>query len=185
MKKSQIYSVVCKIFAFNFAFSPAQNLLDEIKKNPNWILRSSNEANIKGGEFYLKSLSGESAQIIKSDFENLKKYFSADFFFEKESEILTKLYEKCGFSPNLKTSSIDSVTNEFSFLSAFLELEASKDRNETAAIFLGVHLLPLIERLAPILQKEAKSDYYKAFGYFLEDFALIIEANLKIKVIKR
>ena len=185
MKTSEIYIMVCRAFAVSFAFAPTKKLFDEIKKNPKWILQSESEANKLGNDLYKDALNREDVRFIKDDFELLKKYFAASFFFKNEGEILTKLYTKCGFLPNLNSSYIDSLTNEFSFLAALFNLPANKERNETIAIFLGIHLLPLIDRLAEILQNKAKSSYYKAFGYFLKDFSQNFELNFKIKAIKR
>ena len=185
MKIFEIYSMVCKIFALNFALAPNQILLNELRKNPKWILQNQSEANLKGNELYLNALNNENFSIISADFDNLKKYFNVIFFFENEGEILTKFYAKCGFEPNLSTSTIASATNEFSFLAAFFALEPSKENNKIIFLFLGVHLLPLAQKLAKILQNEAKSDYYRAFGYFLSDFSEILQKSLKIEATQR
>jgi len=52
-------------------------------------------------------------------------------------------------------------------------------------VLLSSYLLPYAKKLAPVLQNEAKSKFYRAMGYLFEDFASGIENTLKVKVVPR
>lgn len=185
MKVGEFYSVVCRIFALNFANYPSEKIFNEIKKNSNWIIKNDNEANLTGSKLYKESIETENAEEIKGDFLNLKKYFNAEFFFEGDKKRLESLYKVCKFEPNLKLSEIDSMSTQLSFLSSVLQLKADKKIEEILGVFLSSYFLPYSKKLYPLLQKEAKTKFYRSMGYLFEDFSEGIEKIFKIRVVPR
>lgn len=177
--------MIARIFALNFAMPPSAKLFGELNKNPKWIITNDSEANAKGRELYEESLKTESTLEIAKDFANLKKYFNAEFFFEGDKALLEGFYKKCKFSPNLNVSALDSLTNELSFFSSVVELKQDEQTKEILGVLLSSYLLPYAKKLAPALQNEAKSKFYRAMGYLFEDFASGIENTLKVKVVPR
>lgn len=177
--------MIARIFALNFAMPPSAKLFGELNKNPKWIITNDSEANAKGRELYEESLKTESTLEIAKDFANLKKYFNAEFFFEGDKARLEGFYKKCKFSPNLNVSALDSLTNELSFFSSVVELKQDEQTKEILGVLLSSYLLPYAKKLAPALQNEAKSKFYRAMGYLFEDFASGIENTLKVKVVPR
>ena len=65
MRIGEFYSVVCKIFALNFANYPNEKIFDEIKKNPNWVIKNDSESNKKGSKLYKEALENENLETIK------------------------------------------------------------------------------------------------------------------------
>ncbi|MDO5046362.1 hypothetical protein [Campylobacter sp.] len=185
MKLGEFYSVVCKIFALDFSGAINDKIFEGIKRNGEWFIRNESEANLKGRELYKEALDNETSDDIRKDFKNLEKYFVATHFFESDDERLAKLYQICGFEPNLKSLKIDSISNQLSFLSAVIKLEANEKTEEILGVFLSSYLLPYAAKLAVMLQKEAKSKFYRSLGYLFEDFANGLEKTLKIKVVPR
>lgn len=185
MNLGKFYAVIARIFALNFALPPSAKLFSELNKNPKWIITNDSEANAKGHALYEESIKGESIEEIAKDFTNLKKYFNAEFFFEGDKARLEGFYKKCKFSPNLNVSALDSVTNELSFFSSVVELKQDEQTKEILGVLLSSYLLPYAKKLAPILQNEAKSKFYRAMGHLFEDFASGLENTLKVKVVPR
>lgn len=185
MRLGEFYSVVCRIFALDFSGAINDKFFEEIKKNGEWFIQNESEANLKGRELYKEAIRSENIKDIRADFENLKRYFVATCFFQGDDERLKKLYEICGFEPNLKSLKIDSVSNQLSFLSAILKLKTDEKTEEILGVFLSSYLLPYAAKLAPALQKEAKSKFYRSLGYLFEDFANGLEKTLKIRVVAR
>ena len=185
MNLGKFYAVIARIFALNFALPPSAKLFSELNKNPKWIITNDSEANAKGRELYEESLKTENTLEIAKDFANLKKYFNAEFFFEGDKARLEGFYKKCKFSPNLNVSALDSLTNELSFFSWIVELKQDELTKEILGVLLSSYLLPYAKKLAPVLQNEAKSKFYRAMGYLFEDFASGIENTLKVRVVPR
>lgn len=185
MRLGEFYSVVCRIFAVGFSSALNDKIFEEVKKNGEWFIKNSSEANEKGRAFYKEAIESENIKDIEADFANLQGYFLATHFFEGDDERLAKLYQICGFEPNLKSLKIDSVSNQLSFLSAILKLETNEKTEEILGVFLSSYLLPYAAKLAPVLQKKAKSKFYRGLGYLFEDFANGLEKTLKIKVVPR
>ncbi|QKG29790.1 hypothetical protein [Campylobacter sp. RM16187] len=185
MKIGEFYSVVCRIFALNFANCPSEEIFNEIKKNSNWVIKNNNEANLTGSKLYKESLEVKNLEEIKEDFLNLKKYFNAEFFFEGDKKRLEGLYRVCKFEPNLKLSDVDSITSQLSFLSSVLQLKADKKIEEILGVFLSSYFLPYSKKLYPLLQKEAKTKFYRSMGYLFEDFSEGIEKIFNIRVVPR
>lgn len=69
---------------------------------------------------------------------------------------------------------------------AFLAAVLKHDNDEKTHNLLGLYLtkfyMPSFRALANTLQTEAKSDYYKAFGWFLADFNKMIKDSLGLKI---
>lgn len=185
MKLGEFYSVVCRVFAVGFSNSLNDKIFEQIKKNGEWFLQNDSQVNNKGRSLYKEAIKSEDIKDIEADFENLQKYFVATYFFKGDDERLAKLYQICGFEPNLKSLKIDSISNQLSFLSAILKLEANEKTEEILGVFLSSYLLPYAAKLAPTLQKEAKSKFYRGLGYLFEDFASGLEKTLKIRVVPR
>lgn len=185
MKVGEFCSVICRIFALNFASYPNEKIFNEMKKNPNWVIKNDSEANLTGSKLYKEALKNENLETIKEDFLNLKRYFNAEFFFDGDKKRLEGLYKVCKFEPNLKVGEVDSMMNQLSFLSAVLKLEADKKTEEILGVFLSSYFLPYAKKLAPILQKEAKSKFYRSLGYLFEDFSDGMEKLFKIRVVPR
>ena len=169
MNLGKFYAVIARIFALTFALPPSAKLFSELNKNPKWIITNDSEANAKGRALYDESIKGESIEeIAKGDKARLEGF-----------------YKKCKFSPNLNVSALDSVTNELSFFSSVVELKQDEQTKEILGVLLSSYLLPYAKKLAPVLQNEAKSKFYRAMGYLFEDFASGLENTLKVKVVPR
>ena len=109
----------------------------------------------------------------------LKPKFQADFYFKNASEDLAKFYEALKFEP--KMGEVSSISNQLILIASILKNELDEKMRKILVGFLISYFLPYASALAPDLQKSAQSAFYKAMGYFLQDFYEVLMAIFSIK----
>ncbi|WP_169755097.1 hypothetical protein [Campylobacter curvus] len=176
MRVGEVYSVVAMALAANF-----NEILDvaqfmRIKKSKGWIVQNKTHASKVGGEFYAKFLKDESSAALCDDFVLLKPKFLASHYFPSAKDDLAKFYKSIKFEP--KADGIDSVSNQLLLIAAILKNEANENSQRLLAAFSSAYFLPYANELAKELQTQATSNFYKAMGYFLEDFCTALGAMI-------
>jgi len=179
MRVGEIYGVLAMIFAKNF-----HEILDaadfmRIKKSNGWVAQNDTKAAEAGAKFYAEFLASESSAALCDDFVLLKPKFQADFYFQNASEDLAKFYEALKFEP--KMGEVGSISNQLILIASILKNELDEKMRKILVGFLISYFLPYASVLAPDLQKNAQSAFYKAMGYFLQDFYEVLMAIFSIK----
>lgn len=186
MKLKELYSVVCIIFASNFKGVIDKEHFDKLAKN--WVVVNQNPQNKTGHEFWAKFLenrdknSDETLKKIGADFELLKPSFDIDTFKLISETDITLFFEKFRYKRPFANLKACHAANMLAFLAAVLKHDNDEKTHNLLGLYLTKFYMPSFRALANTLQTEAKSDYYKAFGWFLSDFNKMIKDSLGLKI---
>ncbi|MSN97017.1 hypothetical protein F1B92_07570 [Campylobacter sp. FMV-PI01] len=179
MKVKDIYAMISIIFATNFKSIIERDKFDNIA--PNWILKNESDENKKAHEFWHKAINSDYDEICK-DFENLKDCFDISFFKLVNDTDLTLFYEKIRY----KKPFLDLPSSHSANMLALLGAIFKSDDNDKTHNFLGLYLsnyfVLSFRALSEHLKIYAKSDYYKAMGWFLDDYLKMIKITLGLKI---
>ncbi|PSM51288.1 hypothetical protein CBLAS_1064 [Campylobacter blaseri] len=178
MKVKDLYAMIAIIFATNFKEAISEDKFSKLA--PNWIVKNETKENEKGHEYWHKAIKGIQKDV-EEDFKNLKEFFAMDSF-KLVSEIDVKmLFEKQRYQAPFKEFKNSHSVNMLAFLAAIFK----NDSDEKTHLFLGLYLtkyfMESFRGLAEHLKVNAKSDYYKALGWFLDDYLKMIKITLGLK----
>lgn len=179
MKVGELYSVMCLIFATNFKGVIDKNHFENMAKN--WIVKNDNAENIKGHEYWEKSIKNENYENVVKDFESLKDSFDTVYFKLNDSAKVDDFFKNIKFKKPFEELNSSHISNILVLLSGILK----QDKDEKSHMLLGYVLTQYYihpaRALASYLQENANSDYYKAIGYFLADFCNLLKTSLALK----
>lgn len=178
MKVKDIYATLAIIFATNFKGVIEKDKFEKIP--PNWILTNETNENKKAHELWHKAIKSNYDEIVK-DYENLKRYFEMSYYKLINDIEVQLFYDKSRYQKPFSTLNASHASNMLALLGAILKLH-----DEKSHIFLGRYLseyfMESFRGLAEILKTESKSDYYKALGWFLDDYLNMIKITLGLKI---
>lgn len=180
MKVAELYSVMCVIFATNF-----RNIIDEKHfKNlsKNWIVKNDNENNIKGHKCWQKAIENENLDFIRKDFERLKDSFDTIYFKFNDEKKVDDFFNNIRFKKPFDELNSSHISNMFALLSAILKQDKDVKSHTVLGYYLTEYFIYSARALASHLQENANSNYYKAMGYFLDDFCHLLKLSLGLKV---
>lgn len=186
MKVSEILGVICLIFASNFKGVIEKEALAKIAKK--WILINQNSENKTAHEFWEKFLAKKDENLeavlaeISADFENLKPNFEISHFKLISETDMKLFFEKVRYEAPFKELSLSHASNMLAFLMAILKHDTDEKTHNLLGFYLTKFYMPSFRALASVLQINAKSDYYKALGWFLADFNKMIKDALGLKI---
>ena len=179
MRIGDLYAVICIIFISNFKSVIDEKQLKKLGKK--WIVINENPQNKKGHEFWEKGLD-EDYTLIKNDFSNLQNAFDISFFKLVSQTDITLFYEKCRYEKPFKELSSTHSANMFAFLSAVLKQDKDQKTHDLLVLYLAKYFVPSFIALATYMISNSKSNYFKALGYFLDDFCFSLKEILKLKI---
>lgn len=168
MRVGEVYSALALALAKSF-----EKILDvsdfmRIKRSKGWIIESKSKAGRAGLKSYSEFLKSESSAALCDDFVVLQARFQARFYFQNAQDDLSKFYEQLKFEP--KMGEADSLSNQLLFIASLLKNELNENSQKLLTSFLISFFLPYVFELAKDVQNTAQSHFYKAMGYFLQDF---------------
>lgn len=178
MRIGDLYAVICIIFISNFKNVIEENQLRKLSKK--WIIVNENPQNKKGHEFWENGLNDD-YELIKQDFINLQNAFDISFFKLTCQTDLTLFYEKCRYEKPFKELSSTHSANMFAFLSAILKQDKDAKMHDLLIVYLAKYFMPSFNALSSYIISNSKSNYFKALGYFLDDFCFSLKEILRLK----
>lgn len=178
MKLKELYSVIAIIFATNFKGVISEENFKKI--SPNWVIKNETQNNQIGSELWQKALKSDYNELIE-DYENLKSVLDMSYFKLVSQTDLTLLYEKTKYQKPFELSPSHSA-NMLAFLVATLKQDVDEKTHNMLGLYLSEYFVLSFRALASHLQIHAKSDYYKALGYFLADYLNMIKISLGLKI---
>ncbi|CZE47814.1 hypothetical protein [Campylobacter geochelonis] len=179
MKVKDIYAMIAIIFATNFKGAIEE---DKFKKlAPAWVLKNETDENKKAHEFWQKALKEDYSAVLK-DFEELKKAFEMDFFKLISDMDVTLFFEKARYQKPFKELKASHSANMLAFLAAIFKSDTDEKTHNFLGLYLTNYFMESFRGLAAYLKANAKSDYYKALGWFLDDYLQMIKTTLGLKI---
>ena len=125
MKVAEAYSIICMIFASNFADAITDEALKKLK--PNWLLKTQNPENTKGNELLIKALSSCNSSDIATDLDSFKGACSLKFFKQISDEDIDNFYKQINFNKPF-TTLVNPVSNMNSRVLSILNITGLEDR---------------------------------------------------------
>ncbi|CAD7287373.1 hypothetical protein [Campylobacter suis] len=179
MRVGELYGVISLVLAKNFNSAPDITDAMKFRKSNSWLIQRDSEANVLGSRHFSKFLAGESVAIISDDFIHLGKFLRVSHYINGANEDLTKFYEACKFEP--KFGEIDSLSNQLLLIASVLKKELDEQNGKFLIRFLTAYFLPYATIAAKDISQNAQSEFYKALGYFLDDFCVALCEMFGIK----
>ncbi len=142
--------------------------------------RNKTKENLNGYEFLTKAHS-ESYEDILNDFENLKSSFEMEYYRFIDDIFVSEFFEKSRFISPFKELKNSHASNMLMFLGSVFKYDNDEKMHFLLGKYLCEYLMPSLRMLAKNLQISAKSNYYKAIGWFLEDYCNVIKISLGLK----
>lgn len=178
MKLSELYSVMSLIFAANFNSAIDENKFEQIQEN--WLVKNETDENKKGHKYLAKAKQMPYKDLCM-DFDLLKPKFELDYYKLISNIEIELFFEKARFVKPFSSLKSCHVSNMLSFLAAVFK----QDKDEKTHILLGKYLteylISSLRALASDLQVSAKSDYYRAMGWFLQDYCNMVKISIGLK----
>jgi len=178
MKLGELYGVMAVIFATNFKGVIAEENLRKMSKN--WIIKNETDNNRLGHEHWEKAL-GENIEAIKADFEALSPAFDFAFFKLVSETDATLFFERLRYKKPFSDLPAAHSANMLACLNAILKVDKDEKAHFVLGDFLTNYFIFSARALGEYLQINAKTDYYKAMGYFFSDFCNMIKISLGLK----
>lgn len=179
MTLGELYSVICLIFASNFKESIDEKNFVKLAKN--WMIKNDNDENIAGQKCWENALKNENVTLIKADFMALRACFDAKYFKIIDENKLGEFFKQIQFKLPFSGLEATHFTNLFFCLNLILKNDKDQKSHTILGYFLSEFFIISARKLAIYLQENAKTQYYKAFGYFLGDFCILIKESLGLK----
>ena len=178
MKIGELYGVICIIFASNFRSTISETDLRKMSKN--WILTNETIENKTAHEHWHNALKEDVADI-KADFYALKGAFEFSYFKLVNETDFTLFFEKVRYEAPFKELNNSHDSNALAFLSSVLKHDNDEKTHAILGLYLTDYFILTARALAQHLQTHAKSEYYRAMGWFLGDFCNMIKLSLGLK----
>ncbi|NLK66484.1 MAG: hypothetical protein GX282_03310 [Campylobacteraceae bacterium] len=179
MKVKDIYAMIAIIFATNFKGVIEKDKFDKIA--PNWVLKNETEENKKAHELWHKAVKSEYSEIEK-DYESLKHLFEMSYY-KLINEVDVKLFfEKARYQKPFTELNASHSANMLALLAAIFKVHTDEKAHNFLGLYLTNYFMESFRALAESLKKDAKSDYYKALGWFLDDYLKMIKITLGLKI---
>lgn len=179
MTLRDLYSVICLIYASNLKESINQTNFAKLSKT--WMIKNENEENIAGRKCWKNALENENEQVIKDDFLHLQHCFDAKFFGLVDENKLSEFFLKIQFKAPFDGLKSTHFANLFVCLSLIIKNDKNINSHAVLGYFLSEFFIHFARKFAKYLQDNAKTQYYKALGYFLGDFCKLIKQSLSLK----
>ncbi|MCR8685505.1 hypothetical protein [Campylobacter ureolyticus] len=179
MKVRDLYAMICVIFATNFKGVISE---DNFKKMaPKWILQNETLSNKTAHEIWQKALKEDYSEICK-DYENLKKFFKMDYYCLISKTDMSLFFEKLRYQKPFKELDESHAANMLAFLAVILKSDDGEKTHNFLGLYLTKYFMESFRALSEILKTKSKSDYYKALGWFLEDYLNMLKTTLGLKI---
>lgn len=179
MKVKDVYAMIAIIFATNFKEALSQEKFEKIA--PNWIIKNETEENAKAHEYWHRAIKGNQKDIER-DFENLKEFFEMDKFKLISDSDVELFFNKQRYKIPFKNLKSSHSANMLAFLAAVFKQDSDEKTHQFLGFYLTKYFMESFRGLAEHLKVNAKSDYYKAFGWFLDDYLKMIKITLGLKI---
>ena len=179
MKVGELYSVMCIIFATNFKGAISKENFEKLASK--WIIINENPENKNGQELWA-GVKNSDYEGICADFENLKEAFDMSYFKLISASEVSVFYERCRFKKPFADLPDTHAANMLGLLAMIFKQDTNEKSHNILGEYLTNFIMPSLRGLAGHLQINAKSDYYKAFGYFLADFCVVVKNSLGLKI---
>lgn len=180
MKVAEAYSIICMIFASNFADAITDEALKKLK--PNWLLKTQNPENTKGNELLIKALSSCNSSDIAADLDSFKGACSLKFFKQINDEDIDNFYKQINFNKPFTNLRPTHISNMLSLLGVIFKNDTNDKTHALLGLYLTNYLLPSLILFAKFLRYNAKTLYYQAMAELIMDFIKTIKANLGLKI---
>ncbi|MDL0095119.1 hypothetical protein [Campylobacter vicugnae] len=180
MKVADAYSMICMVFASNFANAITDESIKKLK--PNWMIKTDNPENAKGNELLSKALSHCTASDLAADLEGFKGACSLKFFKQISDEDMEHFYKQINFNKPFANLRATHISNMFALLSIIFKNDTNDKTHALLGLYLVDFFLPSLILFAKFLRYNAKTPYYQAMGELIMDFIKTIKANLGLKI---
>ncbi|MEE3745115.1 hypothetical protein [Campylobacter porcelli] len=180
MKVADAYSMICMIFATNFANAITDEALKKLK--PNWVLKTQNPENAKGNELLAKTLSHCTVSEIVADLDSFKGACSLKFFKQISDEDINNFYKQINFNKPFSHLRDTHISNMFSLLGVIFKNDTNDKTHALLGLYLVDFFLPSLILFAKFLRYNAKTPYYQAMAELIIDFIKTIKVNLGLKI---
>ena len=95
MKVADAYSMICLVFASNFANAITDETIKKLQ--PTWMIKTQNPENEKGNALLARALAHCKAEEIAADLDNFKIACSLKFFRQVSDEEIEHFYKQLSF----------------------------------------------------------------------------------------
>lgn len=179
MKVKDIYAMIAIIFATNFKGVIQKDKFGSIA--PNWVIMNETQENKVAHEFWHKAIKSDYTEIEK-DYENLKEFFEISYY-KLVSDIDVKMFfDKIRYKRPFDDLNSSHSANMLALLAAIFKEHKDEKVHNFLGLYLTNYFMESFRALAEILKTNAKSDYYKALGWFLDDYLKMIKTTLGLKI---
>ena len=179
MKVKDIYAMMAIIFSTNFKGVIEESKFQSIA--PNWILKNETQENKIAHEFWHKAIKGDYNDIEK-DYESLKEFFEMSYY-KLISEMDVKLFfDKIRYQKPFSDLNSSHASNMLALLAAIFKEHKDEKVHNFLGLYLTNYFMESFRALAEVLKTNSKSDYYKAMGWFLDDYLKMINVTLGLKI---
>ncbi|MBP3675514.1 MAG: hypothetical protein J6I71_03495 [Campylobacter sp.] len=180
MKVADAYSMICMVFASNFANAITDEAIKKLQ--PTWMIKTQNLENEKGNALLARALMHCKAEEIAADLDNFKVACSLKFFRQVSDEEIEHLYKQLNFDKPFTNLRATHVSNMFALLGAIFKNNTNEKTHTILGMYLVDFFLPSLVLFAKFLRYNAKTPYYQAMGEFIMDFIKTLKANLGLKI---
>ena len=205
----EVYQFLCSFFSATLLNPLSEGDFSKMKaKDFEWFAQTDSTAFKKGWSLLMSSLKTEAIEDIWADHTSL--FLSSDkgiaavpygsFYLNKEGEMYTQetdevaaIYMKSGFEMEALYEPEDHIGIEIGFVGVLLSVGLDKEAPEAYCKmidgvlrhFLSHHLLPYATLVTKNIQRGAKTKFYAAIAYLIQDFLEHLQSVLRLTLKER